>query len=193
MRPARVQPEGPAGETVEVVERNPLGPWGAIAAGLFFFVASVFILIVPPGGILARATGPGGQVLVGLGGLGLGGGGLVLGIRSLVRPRVLLRYGPAGVTVDRYPPVEWTDIESIVVRQVNYGSGAQLLLRLRADLSPPRPRRGVVAPLLHLIGGVVVWGPGPWLPVRNDTAVAAGRLRDRLIAARRRYTTDPPT
>lgn len=171
-----------------MVERNFLGSWGAMAAGLGFLAAGVFILAVPPDTVLNTAAGPVGQLLIGVSGLVLGGGGFVLGLRSLVRPRVLLRYGPEGVTVDRYPPVAWIDIESIVVRQVNYGSGAQLLLRLRADGHVPRPRRGVVAPLLHVIGGAVVWGAGPWLPVRNDTAVAATTLGHHLDAARQHYT-----
>lgn len=193
MRPAPVQPDGPSGETIEVLERNPLGSWGAILAGLAFFAAGAYILVVPSRTNLASAAGWAGQVLVGFSGLALGGGGFVLGVRSLVRPRVLLRYGPEAVTVDRYPLVPWHDIESIVVLSVSYGSKAQLLLRLRDHLDVRRPRRGIVAPLLHVIGRMVVWGPGPWLPVRNDTAVAAGKLGDRLETARRRYTTDPPT
>lgn len=170
------------------MERNALGPWGAIAAGLFFLAAGVYILLVPPTAALNRAAGPVGQLLVGLSGLLLGGGGLVLGVRSLLRPRVLLRYGPEGVTVDRYPLVAWDDIASIGLREVSYGSGKQLVLRLRGDGNLPRPRRGVVAPLLHVLGRVFVWGPGPWLPVRNDTAVPADRLHRRLAAARRRYS-----
>lgn len=173
------------GAEVTVRERPTLGV-GTIVASTVFLVGGLFALAVPPAVAVSEAVGPVLRGVVGVAGVAAGAGGLVLGLRGLLRPRVLLRVEARGVTVDRYPLLPWGAIADIEVGAVSYARGRQLLLRLADGIAVPPPRRGVVAPLLHRIGAGLVWGTGR-VPVRADTELPPDDVRALLLDARRQH------
>lgn len=169
--------ESAAEEDLVVHERPTLGALTVVVAVLFL-VASAWLLSVPPRAAANAAFSPL-QMVVGAGGVALRAGALVLGVRGLLRPRVLLRADERGVLVDGYPLLPWSDITSVEVIPVPYARGRQLLLRLSEGRTAPSPRGGVVAPLLHGLGRSVHWGPDA-VPVRADSGVPPDELRGLL-------------